>query len=86
MFITFVLVLKFIVMPGFNQKGPDGNGPMTGRKMGKCTGYSGVSNNQNESNDKVSGVGRGIGRGVGAGRGAGRAQGQGRGCGRGRLS
>ncbi len=73
-------------MPGFNQKGPDGNGPKTGRKMGKCTGYGGLSNNQNESNDQIGGVGRGVGRGVGAGRGAGRAQGQGRGCGRGRLS
>ncbi|OQY00928.1 MAG: hypothetical protein B6I26_06590 [Desulfobacteraceae bacterium 4572_130] len=23
-------------MPGFNQKGPSNQGPMTGRKMGKC--------------------------------------------------
>lgn len=26
-------------MPGFNQKGPMGEGPMTGRKMGKCTNF-----------------------------------------------
>lgn len=26
-------------MPGFNQKGPAGQGPMTGRGMGKCTNY-----------------------------------------------
>ena len=23
-------------MPGLDQKGPEGQGPMTGRKMGKC--------------------------------------------------
>jgi len=26
-------------MPGFNQKGPFGEGPMTGRRMGRCTNY-----------------------------------------------
>lgn len=26
-------------MPGFNQKGPMGEGAMTGRKMGRCTNY-----------------------------------------------
>lgn len=26
-------------MPGFNQTGPMGQGPMTGRRMGKCTNY-----------------------------------------------
>ncbi|MFZ5941380.1 MAG: DUF5320 domain-containing protein [Bacteroidota bacterium] len=26
-------------MPGFDRKGPEGQGPMTGRKMGKCTDY-----------------------------------------------
>ncbi len=24
-------------MPGFNQTGPKGQGPMTGRRMGRCT-------------------------------------------------
>lgn len=24
-------------MPGLNRKGPNGEGPMTGRKMGRCT-------------------------------------------------
>ena len=24
-------------MPGFNKTGPSGQGPMTGRKMGKCS-------------------------------------------------
>ncbi|NLI86797.1 MAG: DUF5320 domain-containing protein, partial [Bacteroidales bacterium] len=26
-------------MPGFNQTGPMGQGPMTGRRMGRCTNY-----------------------------------------------
>jgi hypothetical protein len=33
-------------MPGFNQTGPMGKGPMTGRKMGKCTNYGAKLNNQ----------------------------------------
>ncbi len=32
-------------MPGYNQQGPTGNGPMTGRKMGRCTNYGGNGNN-----------------------------------------
>lgn len=30
-------------MPGFNQTGPMGQGPMTGRRMGKCTNYGAVN-------------------------------------------
>ena len=26
-------------MPGFDRTGPMGDGPMTGRRMGRCTGY-----------------------------------------------
>jgi len=26
-------------MPGFNQTGPEGQGSMTGRRMGRCTNY-----------------------------------------------
>jgi hypothetical protein len=26
-------------MPGFNQTGPMGQGPMTGRRMGRCTNF-----------------------------------------------
>lgn len=26
-------------MPGLNQKGPMGQGPMTGRRMGRCTNF-----------------------------------------------
>lgn len=27
-------------MPGFDKTGPEGEGAMTGRRMGRCTGYS----------------------------------------------
>ena len=33
-------------MPGFNRKGPMGQGPMTGRKMGRCTNYGASLKNQ----------------------------------------
>lgn len=61
-------------MPGFNQKGPSGQGPMTGRKMGRCTNFGAGSKKQatdtKESagenipeNMQVSGFGFGRGRG-----------------------
>lgn len=34
-------------MPGFNQTGPVGQGPMTGRRMGRCN----SSNKQNTGNE-----------------------------------
>ncbi len=49
-------------MPGRNQTGPAGQGPMTGRKMGVCGG-------------RGNGAGRGIGIGRGVGRGRGRGHG-----------
>lgn len=83
-------------MPGFNQRGPMGEGPMTGRIMGKCTNYGAakegsvtVEEPQYENVDRDErgfgfGRGRRFGRGC-AGRGFGRGQGvgQGRGFGRG---
>jgi hypothetical protein len=42
-------------MPGFNRRGPDNQGPMTGRGRGLCTGNAGF--------------GRGFGPGYGRGRG-----------------
>lgn len=33
-------------MPGFNRKGPLGEGPMTGRKMGRCTNFGEKLKNQ----------------------------------------
>ena len=59
-------------MPGFNQTGPTGQGPMTGRRMGRC-GDSGASpknqtaeskENANENTPKnFQGRGFGFGRG-----------------------
>lgn len=72
-------------MPGFDRTGPEGQGPRTGRKMGKC-----AKPDEKHTKDETQfgrGIGRGMGRGMG--RGAGRAAGRanrmrgGRGMGRG---
>jgi len=74
-------------MPGFNQKGPEGQGPMTGRKMGKCTNF-GANNqthkeipldNDQQSTDFEPGMGRGRRRGSGFGTGQGNGMGRGQG-------
>ncbi len=67
-------------MPGFNQKGPDGAGAMTGRQRGMCrrtenTTFAG-------GNDNRVGSGRGLGMRRGFGLGQGRGLGQGFGLGR----
>ncbi len=67
-------------MPGFNQKGPIGAGPMTGRQRGMCRrtenpSFAGV-------NDDRIGTGRGLGMRRGLGLGQGRGLGQGFGLGR----
>lgn len=59
-------------MPGFNQTGPQGAGPMTGRGQGGC----------GNRNMTEAGAGTGYGAGYG-GRGCGRGFGGGRGMGRG---
>ena len=66
-------------MPGFNKQGPNGEGAMTGRRMGRCN-----PNNKGKINDEIiqnqetsmpltfglgCGLGRGFGRGIGIGRG-----------------
>ena len=64
-------------MPGLNRKGPQGEGPMTGRRMGRCNpdnrGKSDdeISQSQNNSFQPGQGMGRGMGRGRGAGKGLG---------------
>ena len=70
-------------MPGFDGKGPQGEGPMTGRKAGRCTnsgtGRSGKAV-QEESDGSAEATGKpdtGFG-GAGRGRGGGRGAGQGR--------
>lgn len=63
-------------MAGLNQKGPFGQGPMTGRRMGKCTNYGANRMEQDSSgNNEVNEVlPEGAGRGMGRARGRGRAR------------
>ena len=61
-------------MPGLNKTGPNGEGPMTGRKMGTCA----ESANAEQQNVPPAGFGRGLGLGRGLGRGGGRGRGRGR--------
>mgnify|MGYP000069148826 CR=1 FL=1 len=70
-------------MPGFNQKGPMGQGSMSGRKMGKCTNFganvkqeTSVANATSSETSPVNNAERGFG--------AGNGMGQGRGMGMGR--
>ncbi len=67
-------------MPGFDRKGPEGKGPMTGRKLGKCTGRD---VDDERYNDEERGLGRAYRRGR-RGDGRGPAEGRSRGRGRGR--
>lgn len=47
-------------MPGFNQTGPMGQGPMTGRRMGRCTNFGAKQSNapssegNNQQDDSLS--------------------------------
>ncbi|MHC1707886.1 MAG: DUF5320 domain-containing protein [Bacteroidales bacterium] len=41
-------------MPGFNQKGPKGQGPMTGQRLGRCTNYGAKQNRQVSDEQEVS--------------------------------
>jgi len=65
-------------MPGGNGTGPAGAGPMTGRAMGICAGFS-VPGYANFGGGRGMGMGRGArtGMGMGMGRGRGRGFGQG---------
>ena len=58
-------------MPGLDKTGPNGQGAMTGRKMGTCANNA----NQNPDNPQT-GLGRGLGRGRGCGGGRGRRMGR----------
>ena len=61
-------------MPGFNQKGPDGAGAMTGRQAGMCRRTENQSLDSNRGNGIV--AGRGAGRRMGSRCGQGQGQGQ----------
>ncbi len=77
-------------MPGFNQKGPMGEGAMTGRRMGRCTNFGAnqpkkivnpepqtEENTEEKLSENNSGRGMGFGRGMGMGRGMGFGRGKG---------
>ena len=76
-------------MPNLNRKGPNGEGSMTGRKMGKCNPENKGKTDEEILYDKrmpslsETSMGFGQGRGLGFGRGQGRGQGRGLGFGRG---
>mgnify|MGYP003588717853 CR=1 FL=1 len=64
-------------MPGFNQRGPMGDGTMTGRRMGRCTNFGTNAENQSESQSNSSSnqnLNRGIGCSCGVGKGMGRGR------------
>ncbi len=61
-------------MPGFNQRGPMGQGSMTGRKMGRCTNFGANLKNQTaetkeNANENIPENFQGRGFGFGRGRG-----------------
>lgn len=62
-------------MPGYDKKGPDGEGPNTGRGLGYCTGYK-KKDEEKDIRELPKFIGRGRGRGLG--RGPGRGLGRGR--------
>jgi hypothetical protein len=68
-------------MPGLNQAGPMGQGPMTGRRMGRCTNFGANLSTQNpvvEENRNENQTGNFPGRGFGMGwRQGGRGRGMG---------
>ncbi|SMD07022.1 hypothetical protein SAMN02746065_12817 [Desulfocicer vacuolatum DSM 3385] len=56
-------------MPGFNQRGPMNEGPMTGRGMGQCnTAYNRETGTSAKTTWNTPGYGYGQGRGMGRGR------------------
>ena len=70
-------------MPGFDRKGPMGQGPMTGRGLGRCANPDNTENStDNPDGNTMADRGPGRGPGRGMGRGAGRGMGRGGGGGR----
>jgi hypothetical protein len=50
-------------MPGYNRRGPAGEGPRTGRNMGKCRPLDTDVDTQNSTEDAASTDSNGLGRG-----------------------
>jgi hypothetical protein len=71
-------------MPGLNRKGPNGEGAMTGRRMGRCNPENRdktveeIALNREVATEKGRGFGMGLGHRHGAGQGRGLGQGRGR--------
>ncbi len=59
-------------MPRFDSKGPEGKGPQTGRKMGKCASSDQSKDNSSNTDESLGRRGarrrRGLGRAFGFGR------------------
>lgn len=55
-------------MPGFNQRGPLNEGPMTGRGLGRCAASSQDAGGTPDATWNAPGYGRGGGRAMGRGR------------------
>jgi len=71
-------------MPGLNRKGPNGEGAMTGRRMGRCNPENKgktvdeIAQNRESTSNKGHGFGQGHGLRLGQGQGKGPGNGQGR--------
>ena len=63
-------------MPGYDRSGPMGMGPMTGRRMGRCSRRNTADADYGQDMSMGMGMGRGMGRGPGRGRGLGRGFGR----------
>ncbi len=59
-------------MPRFDGTGPNGEGAMTGRRMGKCNTAINTINENSTAGKTENGLGRRGGRGLGQGKGSGR--------------
>lgn len=66
-------------MPRFDGTGPQGNGPMTGRRMGRCFDNGFEENDRQYFNNNAQQCSRGFGCRMGFGRGQGKGQGFGNG-------
>lgn len=73
-------------MPNLNRKGPNGEGAMTGRKLGKCNPENKGKTDEEIMRDRVMMPGQGLGQGLGQAMSQQRGSGQGLGQGRGKGS
>lgn len=73
-------------MPNLNRKGPNGEGAMTGRKLGKCNPENKGKTDEEIMRDRVMMPGQGRGQALGQGLSFGQGKGQGLGQGRGKGS